>query len=225
MITYKNSRNISNKWPGMIVKGDNVTVEQAAEILLRTDTHLPFFQYAGNDQEFIRELEALFGVVREESTNGIHLWDKMDEAYKKYRKLDLYYLQNDRIISCWIGGPKGWCDWDGTIGCRNYNIGKWPTVEAVAEDWNTIAEAFPFLNLQCQLFNGETCEDYSAPILIFKVKDGNVVVGDSDEPIDIFSDAIDPILSSPFGLFSYEKERGISIDGLKKKIELVYGNA
>ena len=224
MITYNNSRGIPNKWPAMIVKGDNVTTEQAAEILMRTDYHLPFFEGTGNDERFGKEIQDLFGVNSISWTEDYEsTCEKLAKAREKFRKIELSYLHNDRIISSWIGGPKGWCNWDGTIGSRNYNIGKWPSVEDVAEDWNAIAEAFPFLNLQCQLFDGETCEEHSAPILIFTVKDGNVVVEDSDEPIDILADTMESILSSPNGFFSCERERGISVEGLRKKIEMVYG--
>ena len=39
------------KWPGMIVEGDPVTPELAAEIIIRTDSQLPDFTYAGNDSD------------------------------------------------------------------------------------------------------------------------------------------------------------------------------
>jgi len=151
-----------------------------------------------------------------ESDDGISWIEASEKNRETYKVLDLYYLTNERIMSCWIGGPNGWCDWDGTIGCNNKNIGKWPDVEAVAAEWGLIAEAFPFLNLRCQLFDGETCEEDAKPILLFTVANGRVVVEDSVKPIGSF-------VESDFrGFFFKGAERGITIPELKKKIKMVY---
>ena len=213
MITYKNTRSIESKWPGMIVQGENVTEEQAAEILLRTDSHLPTFKYGCNDRAFIAEVQKLFPVAK--AGDDLSWSEANAQNTETYKSLDVYLLSNSRIMSSWIGGVHGWCDWDGRIGCNNYNIGKWPSVEDVAEEWAVIAEAFPFLDLRCQLFNGETEVE---PILMFTVKDGKVVVEDSDDPLAYFEqiDFIEKVFD--------RSERGIAIPELKKKIEMVYGN-
>lgn len=219
MITYNNTREIHNKWPAMIVKGDNVTVDQATEILIRTDHNAPNFTYAGNNKAFAEKLNELFGIREKRDDESFSdYWEVTDKIRKKYKILSLRYLVNDQIVSSWIGGPHGWCDWDGTIGSQNYNIGKWPSVIEVAEEWEIIAKAFPFLNLQCQLFNGETCEENIAPIILFTVKNGNVLVEDSDEHLD-------NIVDEPFdleGILTGQKEKGISISNLSKKIKTVY---
>lgn len=222
MITYNNTRGITTKWPGMIIVGDNVTPEQAAEILLRTDENLPDFQYAGNDKKYAAKVQEIFGPTPSYED------ENYDEVFatrlKKYKKLDLGYLGNSRIISCYVGGPYGWCDWDGTIGSSETNIGKWPSVAEVAEDWGNIAEAFPFLNLRCQLFTGETCEEDAEPNLIFIVKDGNVVVEDSDTPIGTFTHLdFDVILAERWDTF--DSEHGITIEELKEKVRMVYGES
>lgn len=206
----------------MIVKGDNVTARQAAEILIRTDYDVPDFSYAGNDRFFRQELNELFGFEeKREDEEYADFYDRIDELRKKYKTLNLDYLSNEQIVSSWIGGPHGWCSWDGTIGTRNYNIGKWPSVKSVAEDWERIAQAFPFLNLRCQLFDAETCEEIATPIVLFTVKDGAVVVEDSDEPIDMIAEP--QIDLSRFLGGGNGGERGIDIHSLRDKIKLVYG--
>lgn len=50
------------KWSGMIVEGDTVTPDLAAEIIIRTDEQLPDFTYAGNDPELCQQLNDLFSV-------------------------------------------------------------------------------------------------------------------------------------------------------------------
>jgi hypothetical protein len=182
------------KWPAIVVVGDSVTAEQAAEIIIRTNTYL-----YSNEREFVNQAKALiYGLTLDDPSEydadvkaiekilGISAqgpgWNKIYE-YREAREkelgvLDINYLSNHRICSAWIGGPHGWCDWDGTIGCHNYNIGKWPTVEEVYHEWCTIAKAFPFLELRCQLMNHEaSCEEMAeipGPVVEFRVSKGRV---------------------------------------------------
>jgi len=136
------------KWPRLVVVGDNVTPQQAMEILIRTDS----LMFMGNDDEYCTLCkEYLYGDL-----NDIH---EYLNGYNTVRKgvgyIHLEHLFNSQIVSCWTGGPHGWCDWQGNIGCSNYNIGKWPSVGEVHKDWVKIAQAFPYLNLKCQLINDE----------------------------------------------------------------------
>jgi hypothetical protein len=181
------------KWPAIVVVGDSVTKEQAAEILIRTNTYI-----SSNEHLFDNQAKALVYQLSLDDPSDFnafdktvrkHLglgekgdWEKIYE-YKREKEeklgiLDLGYLSNHRICSAWIGGPHGWCDWDGTIGCHNYNIGKWPTVEEVYHEWCTIAKAFPFLELRCQLMNHEaSCEEMAeipGPVVEFRVSKGRV---------------------------------------------------
>lgn len=98
------------------------------------------------------------------------------------------YLANDYLSTAYIGGPTGWCKLNGAIALSGKNIGKWPTVEEVAAEWRLLLNAFPFLNLECTLFSGESCEENISPICTFKVGKGHVTVhagGDAaDQPIN-----------------------------------------
>jgi len=133
------------KWPRLIVVGEPVTQEQANEILIRTQSAY----LSTNDTQFAKQVTGVFGCV---NVNSSFLEEATTVALGI---LGLEYLNNSRIVSCWIGGPHGWCDWNGHIGTSNYNIGKWPSLEEVHEEWATIAAAFPYLRLRAQLIGDE----------------------------------------------------------------------
>lgn len=150
------------KWPRLIVvpeKPEPVTRQQANEILLRTNG--PYF--GSNDRAWERSIADVLGIAmtwREvPGMPGGGWWDmtyaSASEWYKSIGGLDLHYLVNSRIVSAWIGGPHGWLDWDGNVGCSTWNIGKWPSYEEVQEDWSAIAAAFPYLDLHAQLITDE----------------------------------------------------------------------
>lgn len=207
------------KWPAMVVIGERVTKKQAAEILVKTDFHAPDFHYAGNDDQHALELNNIFGIPSFKLEND--QYQQLTDLRKEMEKLDLYYLANDQIVTSYIGGPHGWCDWNGNIFCNTFNIGKWPGVGGVADEWEKIAQAFPFLTLRCQLFNEETCGNNLEPVVDYAVENGDVVVSASiggilTPPIcDTISNIMN--LQNPFG------ERGITIEHLKKKLVEVYG--
>lgn len=166
------------KWPALLVVGEPVTKEQAQEILVRTDQHGFDYQYAGNDRDLRHELADLVGLNINEIklSNWSEYWQQVEEVRRKYNFLDdLYYLRNSRIVSSYIGGPHGWCDWQGHIECSNYNIGKYPSATEVYEEWLLIAQAFPFLDLRCQLLDGEISESQEPCIQVeYTIRNGNV---------------------------------------------------
>jgi hypothetical protein len=221
------------KWPALIVKGKSVTREQAMEILIRTDD----LWFSSNDREFEAQLNEILldldYVPREysgddkaiadklglDSTNGENfakISEYKDSKTSDLNRLDLHYLKNRRIVSSWIGGPHGWCDWEGNINCRNYNIGKWPSVEEVYNEWVTIAKAFPYLELSAQLYNGETSEEDSSPVIEFNIKDGKVEMSIPEEPLDLPSFGMADMFSrfnNPYA------ERGCTIELFKSALE------
>lgn len=176
------------KWPALLVKGKSVTLDQAKEIIIRTDG----LGFSTNDREFSSKLnEVVYGVKSQrwdltdaiKEQLGITEWDDIWSYQDKKRAgagvlENIYYLMNSQIASNWIGGAHGWCQWDGTIETSNYNIGKWPSIEDVYNEWVVIAETFPFLDLRCQLMNCEACETEPSqppfPVVEYIVKDGKV---------------------------------------------------
>lgn len=149
---------ISVKWPAPIVVGHSVTPDQAAEIIVRT-TGWPLMT---NARRACRRLNAIAGFrAPDYAAEGpeTDLWEANAKANQDLRLLSVDYLRNWRVATASVHGPHGWCDWDGTIGCRSYNIGKWPSVEEVTAEWAEVAAAFPFLALCAQVLSGEAYGD------------------------------------------------------------------
>lgn len=153
------------KWPRLLVTGDQVTEDQANEILVRTNRWWLWI----NDQDWQRQIYNLIGVAFDK-----HLVPEREplRAFEEaHGVLDLHYLDNARVASSWIGGPHGWCDWDGIISACTYNIGKWPSAGEVLDDCRVIAAAFPYLNLRAQLAPDEGA---ASPVIEFRIDGGTV---------------------------------------------------
>lgn len=200
------------KWPGFIVTGQAVTPEQAKIIILRTSGLV----FCTNDTAWEKLLYEAAGIDCEKYGP---IYESQEAAWMRYGILDLDYLDNHRIASCWIGGPHGWCDWNGSIGCNNSNIGKWPSVEEVYDEWIAIARTFPYLQLECQLLSAEMCEDYATPLIQYSISSGHVSCCLSDGERIMPARASDPIgdigrLLRPGG------ERGCSLATFQKALAL-----
>lgn len=209
------------KWPALIVKGEKVTIDQAKEILIRTGGS----HFSSNDHVFDRNLIlAFYGIecdmydlrdyIKNKYNGTIDPYEFMLKTAKEWGVLtDLHYLENRRVVSCWIGGPHGWCNWDGHIGSTNYNIGKWPSIEDVYNEWVIIAKAFPYLDLKCQLLSGETCQENIEPVVEYTIKNGEVDISKPKEflayPTDDTAEEIGKFFSNPY------RERGCTIDQFK----------
>lgn len=186
------------KWPALVVVGEPVTREQAMEILIRTDG----LRFGGNHRERRNQLNSYLydveipskdtcwdalekAIIKKLGTEGESfmnngVWSYEEQHLAEVGQISLEYLTNHQIISSWIGGAHGWCHWNGEISCNNYNIGKWPSVKEVFDEWKEIAKAFPFLDLRCQLMNHETSYEDKVkdprPVVEFRVKGGRVTM-------------------------------------------------
>ena len=185
------------KWPQMLVKGTSVTVEQAKEIIFATDTALNSIWSCGtNDKEF--EDWFLEATGYNQLRCEYELGTLMTEAERHRRSRIFYareqafmdragflrteYVYNSWASSCFVNGPAGWCHPDGTISFI-YNVGKWPDVETVYNEWSQIAQRWPFLDLWVTLMNDECCED-GHPVVTFHVHGGEVGIYDGTlEPV------------------------------------------
>lgn len=197
------------KWPRLLVTGNPVTEGQANDILIRTMPH----SIMTNDRAWERQICQVLG-VDQDPAYGRPNYQTMKARREQLRCLDLHYLDNYRIASSWIGGPRGWCDWDGTIGCCSFNIGKWPSVEEVTEDWLAIAAEWPFLDLRAQLVPDDG--DAPTPAVGWLVRAGQVttITGETElirQPED------------PFFLASFLRggERGVDIARLQAAVDQV----
>ena len=218
------------KWPALVVVGDDIEPGEAAEVIIRTDPNCPDFEYAGNDKGHRNRMSALFGI---EPARDHHGWTDDHDRVRYYRErhaamdklrnemgiLPLNYMHNHQIISAYVGGPHGWCDWNGRIGCNGYNIGKWPDVEDVARDLEMITKAFSFLDLRVQLFSGEHCEDTLEPRVHFIAHGGDVTVRPSN---GVVLEVPDETIT--FRAFTPGGEIGISLAGFREKVIQVYGH-
>lgn len=215
------------KWPALIVVGKPVTKQQAMAINVMTDR----FSFCSNDREFEKQIHKLIYDVDEswsDLTDALKEKHKTDfsgtcgikeSISKKYGALELNYMSNSRIVSSWIGGPHGWCNWDGTIGTNNYNIGKYPSVQDVYEDCVKIAEAFPFLEMKVQLLNQEAGEDErpTEAVIEYSIANGNIDMyepkGILREPSFGFDDMYKRF-NSPYA------ERGCTIEKLGEALKV-----
>lgn len=199
------------KWPGLLVSGKPVTRAQAKEILVRTDS----FNFFTNDRLWQNKVQREFGIIADDrGADRKEYWLQVAAAQKRIAHLSLGYLANQRIYSSWIGGPHGWCDWNGVIFANNYNIGKWPSAGDVFEDWKSIAAAFPFLSLRSQLLDREIGEDDNRPLIEFVVDGGAVTL-------------TTPVSSIPYCAYEDKpinddrRERGCSLATLRAAVKLV----
>lgn len=173
------------KWPQLIIIGDKVSEDQAKEIIYRTDAFLHDIDgFGGNDREFRKaysEHSNLSSFKTPANVDGREFERYHWDAYYKYKEkvgfLDLEYVYNRFAASSFIYGPAGFCHPDGKI-YFSHNVGKWPSVEDVYNDFVKIAQAFPFLNMQAALYSGEEWHDdedgVKEFVVGFKISNGHV---------------------------------------------------
>lgn len=133
---------MSNKYAkyGYIsVTGNNVTPEQAAELIMMT--HNPSIR-DGPNVIFREKFKDIVPIENKE------LNDFIFDCFDAIGNLDLYYLCNNKIVAPF----EGWCDWNGDIGCNLMLIDNWPTKEDIENEWKIIINNFPFLNLKCYVW-------------------------------------------------------------------------
>lgn len=193
------------KWPAAFVTGKSVTPEQANDIIFRTDTslHSPSEYGFGNDKRFAEHCVKVFGwqplIDAENAWYKIHTMPEAQKAAEMERLLpekygydNLFsvrdawrdelgiisteYVCNSWLASSYIGGPHGWCSPQGNIHSDGHNYGKWPSVEAIVDEWTKLMAAFPYLHLACTLYSGEQCEEHSVPVCTILVAHGAVNV-------------------------------------------------
>ena len=212
-----------SKWPQMIVTGTTLPEEQALEIIRRTDR---FFSWpSGNNHPFIKE--AVQAVKMPQRPKGddadtLQQYWSADEAWKKkWGLIETEYVTNSWVSCSFVGGPHGWCHPDGTIGFAD-NVGKWPSVEEIYNDWALLAKEFPFLELEVTLMDRESCEESAQPVVSMLIRNGAVELVDprerdlhaefgrtKEQPKDMLS-CVASILSG------FSDENAISMNQLRK---------
>ena len=187
----KNGRELRDrglpKWPQMWTTGKPVTSEQAKEIIRRTDS---FFYYmgGGNDRKYNRRVKEALGMPLdsldlergERELPWAEEWWVSEEWKSNWEFIETEYVRNSWISSAFIFGPSGWCHPDGSIGFVD-NVGKWPSIEDIEKEWQLLADAFPFLEIDVTLMSGESCEPESVPVVGLQVRNGLVTLVDPAE--------------------------------------------
>ena len=148
------------KWSKMWTTGRPVTIDQAKEIIRRTDS---FFLRCQGGRSGVDDWErALARRLRMPHLWADHpraeddwcAWETArDHWIAAWGGIVTTHAENDWINSCFVYGPHGWCHPDGHIAFVD-NVGKWSHVQDVVDDWRQIAQAFPFLDLAATLLDG-----------------------------------------------------------------------
>lgn len=210
------------KWPRLVVvpdKPEPLSREQANEILIRTCS--PYF--FSNDHGWERQVRDILGHPHRDSIEGpsagnVRAWiDAEREWADSLGILDLQYCHNSQIISAWIGGPHGWCDWDGNLGCSTWNIGKWPAHDNVTEDWEKIAAAFPYLDLYVQCITDEGEGDVAGQ---WRVTGGKAALVEPVERMEVHELGDAQVLGR---MFMPGGERGVTAERLREAVEQIRG--
>lgn len=136
----------STKWPAARLYGPAVTVEQALDIILRTDSSLSSLAWMCNDTRFENHLRHMIG--RRENDD----WEVLEDYQKNYGHVRLEYMASHWVASSYIFGPHGPVHPDGTLGFA-INFGKYPTVEEVESDLKAMSAAFPYLDFHLFLWD------------------------------------------------------------------------
>ncbi len=222
------------KWPQMAVSGKSVTVDQAKEIIRRTDRFFTTFS-RGNDFDYLVELYDKLSMPFDHHHDEpiakklINLGKDVNKHYEirdkwldRWEFIDTEYVRNAWISTAFIHGPNGWCWPDGTIQ-HTYTVGKWPNVQEIENDWNILAKEFPFLDLGVTLMDDEDGEN-GKPVVSMIVKDGSVTLVDP-EFIDVHGDAVlREIPEIKFDAYAseenlYKYEKGISDEWINEWTE------
>lgn len=197
------------KWPRLLVAGDPVTREQANDILIRTNSRY----LDGNDQAWMVQVAAVYGFALDH--HGFMDWQPANTAFDALGVLDLGHLANEQVTSTWVGGPHGWCDWDGRIGCNTYNIGQYPTRTQVQDDLDAIAATWPFLRMDVQVVADEGDGDLLA---MWQVDAGTAVLVEPGPRLPA-NEIDEATLVNRF--FTIGAERGVTPDRLREAIAQV----
>ncbi len=97
------------------------------------------------------------------------------------------------------------------------NIGKWPSVEAVAKDWSQIAKRWPVLGLYVTLMDGERSDEGTSPVVTFHVFEGKVeFFNGSLEKHDEVGHRFGHEPTSCFNLLDPRREHGLPVGWIEE---------
>lgn len=215
---------ISSKWPALFVVGPRLTEAQANEVIVRMTVP---YMLIGNDEEWGRLVHETLGFTFTERY-GLENYQRYDQECRRVERelgtVHTEYLDlTGRVYSAMIGGSHGWCDWDGTISSV-YNVGKWPSVEELTEQWTDVARAFPFLSLTAQAFDLEVIEMQGGelPVAQWTIADGVATLDAEPSPmLDVSNGGMDTPEQWNAWFASGGRERHITLERLQEAVAQV----
>ena len=215
------------KWPQLKLTGECVTEAQAKDILARTDSFVTgLSEYCGGNNKRWNEWalgvlgfaplfefsKHCYGEDRIEGFSNVY-YGVLEDIRKELQFVSTEYVNNSWMSSAFIFGPHGWCSPQGVLAYSD-NVGKWPSVEEVYNDFKTIVKAFPYVNLTATLMSGEGCEDETHPVVTFVVRGGRVAMTDEHEAHHhktVMPDRSDAAMEEQMKslMFSNSREQGV----------------
>lgn len=197
------------KWPQMRVWGEDVTVEQAKEIIFRTDSFFCTSEDMENDRRpnWADWARVQIGLASPAISRLSHVERyNMDlEIGQALKAITNDYVRNSWADSSYVYGAYGWCSPEGKIFYCD-NVGKWPSANEILEEWEQLAAAFPFVKATVVVMSAEHCEG-GEPVFAIKIKGGvaNAVTADEvvmpDMEFSRDAEDLSAILGSMFGAF------------------------
>lgn len=181
------------KWPHTIIVGKRVSVEQAKEIIFKTDNYFynSYAPHSNWNKGLVNEYRRRSGLylldiygemvskacsMRNEDNAKYPFNDEINypQLFEFHDRLithlgvlefnsEIEYIRNDIADSCYIGGANGYMTANGEINF-NRNIGKWPSLEDVYKEFTIIAKHFPYLEMQASVYDAEQCERDERPV-------------------------------------------------------------
>lgn len=173
------------KFPQMLVWGKSVTPEQAKDIIFRTDRQLTSVAMCsgGNDKYWEDYVRVVLGFRKAQDffeslpikKRYPAFWEFQEALNKKLGILSLSICDTEWTSCCFVFGARGWCHPDGKIAFID-SAGRWPEIEAVVEEWELVAQTFPYLDLTVTLVDRDhdSREVYGDPF-------PNAIVNDKNE--------------------------------------------
>jgi len=178
LVEATKSSPITSKWPAVVISGKPVTRDQALDIIVRTDTFTDDVTspYHGNDRDWLHQVHTSLGLGRLAKAAALNTCTPEAEVARDYTyklredirrglghlRLAADGLANARVVSSYIWGRHGWCDFDGQISGVT-NVGKWPDNQSVIDELLKITDAFPYLEFAATVFN--EVDDHDDPTL------------------------------------------------------------
>lgn len=190
------------KWPHLIIDGEDVTCEQAKDIIFKTDRwftetmtepHSNRPRAIHRDYRMISGLNEFTEILDNIYRNKVNILEynlklsNLSHSLKEHLNIvDNEFVRSDMADSHYIGGSHGICDIDGKI-FYDRNIGKHPDAVEVYDEFKALVKEFPYLDFRAALYDIEKSERGEKPArqaVGFIVTNGDVIATNLNMNLD-----------------------------------------